>query len=49
MTENIAKAMEHKPAKKQSARQKKPARRTEPEEKKKPSKGVRERDRSGNP
>ena len=47
VTENIAKAMEHKPAKKQSARQKKPARRTEPEREKKPSKGVRALDETG--
>lgn len=47
VTENIAKAMEHKPAKKQSARQKKPARRTEPEREKKPSQGVRALDETG--
>lgn len=47
VTENIAKAMEHKPAKKQSARQKKTARRTEPEREKKPSKGVRALDETG--
>ena len=47
VTENIAKAMEHKPAKKQSARQKEPARRTEPEREKKPSKGVRALDETG--
>ncbi|WP_454970488.1 cohesin domain-containing protein [Dorea sp.] len=47
VTENIAKAMEHKPAKKQSARQKKSARRTEPEREKKPSKGVRALDETG--
>ena len=47
VTENIAKAMEHKPAKKQSAKQKKPARRTEPEREKKPSKGVRALDETG--
>ena len=47
VTENIAKAMDHKPAKKQSARQKKPARRTEPEREKKPSKGVRALDETG--
>lgn len=47
VTENIAKAMEHKPAKKQSARQKKPARRTEPEREKKPSQGVRTLDETG--
>ena len=39
--------MEHKPAKKQSARQKEPARRTEPEREKKPSKGVRALDETG--
>ena len=47
VTENIAKAMEHKPAKKQSAKQKKPARRTEPEREKKPSQGVRALDETG--
>lgn len=47
VTENIAKAMEHKPAKKQSARQKKPARCTEPEREKKLSKGVRALDETG--
>lgn len=47
VTENIAKAMEHKPAKKQSARQKKPARRAEPEREKKPSQGVRALDETG--
>ena len=47
VTENIAKAMEHKPAKKQSARQKEPARRTEPEREKKASKGVRALDETG--
>lgn len=47
VTENIAKAMERKPAKKQPAKQKKSARHTEPEREKRVSKGVHSLDETG--
>ena len=47
VTENIAKAMERKPAKKQPAKQKKSARHTEPAREKRVSKGVHSLDETG--
>lgn len=47
VTENIAKAMERKPVKKQPAKQKKSARHTEPEREKRVSKGVHSLDETG--
>ncbi len=47
VTENIAKAMERKPAKKQPAKQKKSARRADPERDRRVSKGVRALDETG--
>lgn len=47
VTENIAKAMERKPAKKQPAKQKKSERRAEPERDRRVSKGVRALDETG--
>lgn len=47
VTENIAKAMERKPAKKQPTKQKKSARHTEPEREKRVSKGVHSLDETG--
>lgn len=47
VTENIAKAMEREPAKKQPAKQKKSARRAEPERDRRVSKGVRALDETG--